>query len=797
MASLSSISIELNVTGEREATQALRRFKDQQEQTSKSILTAANQIERSISELEKLERLKRRGIINSRQQAEAEKAVARELAALNNLYTRNGRLNTQAAQAQIRSARAAQENAKAAEEAARAQARYARETENLRRTFNVQYAQFARARDAIRQLTEAKRRGILSSEQYAQRIADIRQSYDRMQLGGAGARRSSNDFGVAVQQAGFQISDFAIQVQSGQNVLVAFSQQASQLVGVLPLVANQFGLTTSRAIALSAGLGIAIPLITVAAQLFLNLGKEADDAEEKLEGFEGRVKSLDSTLQAYAQTQDALSRGLLPEEALGLDALDRAKRDLREATDALENFRRLQEGALRSGLGLPDFTGSRQRAEEEAVNQVIAARIRLSELENKLAQERVLLFSEEKRELQDQVRVQDLIKQFGEDSKEVAEEESRIRQETFARRVSELDLTEKQKQVLIELNSVLESNRLELDSMVTASGKLLTNLSGIVGERAIQRGVRTGSIPPQALADLNRPMVEQRATERALEEREEARREAAKANSPDRRRGGVSEEERSLDRLEKRFETLLRNTMTNAENLAAGMKELDTLLEAGRFSAEQRAAAEEALRRQYDKSYLIAQDLAELIGTDLTSAFRAAADGTKSVGDALTDFVNNVLLGTAERLFRSQISDPLTSVLEGSLTGITGPLLNANGNVFGRSGVQAFAMGGVVNQATPFMFGNGGRLGVMGEAGPEAILPLSRGANGKLGVQSSGGTEIVINNYTGQEATATQGGNGRIEVQIGRAVAADITGGGPTYRAIKQTFGLGQQVVRR
>jgi phage-related minor tail protein len=43
----------------------------------------------------------------------------------------------------------------------------------------------------------------------------------------------------------------------------------------------------------------------------------------------------------------------------------------------------------------------------------------------------------------------------------------------------------------------------------------------------------------------------------------------------------------------------------------------------------------------------------------------------------------------------------------------------------------------------------GGKTGLMGEAGPEAIMPLKRGANGKLGVQMEGGAggDTVVNNY--------------------------------------------------
>ena len=58
--------------------------------------------------------------------------------------------------------------------------------------------------------------------------------------------------------------------------------------------------------------------------------------------------------------------------------------------------------------------------------------------------------------------------------------------------------------------------------------------------------------------------------------------------------------------------------------------------------------------------------------------------------------------------------------------------------------VQAFASGGVVGSAS--LFGMRGGLGLMGEAGPEAIMPLKRGADGKLGVAAAGGG-TVVNNY--------------------------------------------------
>jgi lambda family phage tail tape measure protein len=70
---------------------------------------------------------------------------------------------------------------------------------------------------------------------------------------------------------------------------------------------------------------------------------------------------------------------------------------------------------------------------------------------------------------------------------------------------------------------------------------------------------------------------------------------------------------------------------------------------------------------------------------------------------------------------------------------------SAKGNVFTSQGLSAFS-GRVVSSPTVFPFANG--IGLMGEAGPEAILPLKRGRDGKLGITSSnGGSMQTVNVY--------------------------------------------------
>lgn len=95
------------------------------------------------------------------------------------------------------------------------------------------------------------------------------------------------------------------------------------------------------------------------------------------------------------------------------------------------------------------------------------------------------------------------------------------------------------------------------------------------------------------------------------------------------------------------------------------------------------------------------------------------------------------------------------------------------GNLFGGgqlNGLTAFAAGGVISTPAYFPLGPGG-LGVAGEAGPEAILPLARGRDGRLGVAMSGvGTTVSVHIAT-PDVESFRRSDAYITGQIARAVA--------------------------
>ncbi len=81
-----------------------------------------------------------------------------------------------------------------------------------------------------------------------------------------------------------------------------------------------------------------------------------------------------------------------------------------------------------------------------------------------------------------------------------------------------------------------------------------------------------------------------------------------------------------------------------------------------------------------------------------------------------------------------------------------------------------FASGGIVSG--PVTFPMRGGVGLMGEAGPEAIMPLARGTDGKLGVRSGGqGAPTIVMNISTPDAQSFQRSKDQIAAQMSRALS--------------------------
>ena len=167
--------------------------------------------------------------------------------------------------------------------------------------------------------------------------------------------------------------------------------------------------------------------------------------------------------------------------------------------------------------------------------------------------------------------------------------------------------------------------------------------------------------------------------------------------------------------------------------------------EAGGFKEQLAKVVESALDLQTkigDLALDVTNKLADAFADFFIEGKRGFADLAKSAIKEL----NRIIL---KAIFMKNIATPVLKFLNLNANGnvIEGGEVvpSAKGNVFARNKIVPYAYGGIVNRPTIFPMANG--AGLMGEAGPEGILPLKRGKDGKLGVIAQGGGvgNIVVN----------------------------------------------------
>jgi|LauGreDrversion4_1035100.scaffolds.fasta_scaffold00263_1 lambda family phage tail tape measure protein len=234
-------------------------------------------------------------------------------------------------------------------------------------------------------------------------------------------------------------------------------------------------------------------------------------------------------------------------------------------------------------------------------------------------------------------------------------------------------------------------------------------------------------------------------------------------------------------------------------------------------------AQSESFKAVYDQK-LAAADQTENLASKMNSYAGIVHGAFQSMGDALAEFARTGKLdfkGLVDQMLMDLIRFELRaqmSALYGGMNGLSGMMTSAaafftatpvvpaaKGAVYD-TGLQTYAKGGmftnsVVDQPTLFKFAQG--TGLMGEAGPEAIMPLKRDNQGNLGVRGGGSNvDVVINNYSTEKATTKETmdsrGNRRIEVMVGDMVAGELNRvGSNTQQAMTTSYGTTPLLARR
>lgn len=190
-------------------------------------------------------------------------------------------------------------------------------------------------------------------------------------------------------------------------------------------------------------------------------------------------------------------------------------------------------------------------------------------------------------------------------------------------------------------------------------------------------------------------------------------------------------------------------------------------------AASMAAGFDSELRRVRDALSATGKDVSTL-ERGLSKGLRRAFDGLMFDGMKLSDALETVAKSMIQTTYSAAVkpvANHFGGLLAEGVNGVVKGLLPfADGGSFSQGRVMPFANGGVVSG--PVTFPMRGGTGLMGEAGPEAIMPLARGADGKLGVRSAGGGGVsVVMNISTPDVQGFNRSQGQIAAQMSRALS--------------------------
>ena len=246
------------------------------------------------------------------------------------------------------------------------------------------------------------------------------------------------------------------------------------------------------------------------------------------------------------------------------------------------------------------------------------------------------------------------------------------------------------------------------------------------------------------------------------------------------------------------------------------VKIANTQLEAGLITLEEYEAMTTAMAVAIDeeatgKLMKVMQETVEagrdFSNNDIPEEFSLAAEGIEIFTDSWDTMTDAMIRGTTDmedavknmvkvliiELSRLAATQAIKGLFGGSgsgfLQGIASNL--ADGGVVSGGQVKAFAKGGVVNSPTIFPMARGGAVGLMGEAGSEAVMPLTRDSKGRLSVHGGGMNVVVNNNAAGVSVQPRQTEQGLTIDVVMDSLANDVRrGGNRVSDAFEKTYSV-------
>src|SRR6056297_3244286 len=202
-----------------------------------------------------------------RKQKEERASLQQYVQARRQATEENRRYDAEQKKSAITAAKAARENKKVADSYVR-----------IKMAADPVYAAEVKLKQAQRDVITAYKQGNVTRREAVETMRQYRAAVQNGTLAGQGLNKGMNRMGVLFQQTGYQVGDFAVQVQSGTHMMVALGQQATQLVGTFGMLAK-----STKMIALFSGLGIVVPIATAVLGAWMRTAENSADSASNLE----------------------------------------------------------------------------------------------------------------------------------------------------------------------------------------------------------------------------------------------------------------------------------------------------------------------------------------------------------------------------------------------------------------------------------------------------------------------------------------------------------------------------------
>ncbi|MEX5600697.1 hypothetical protein [Pseudophaeobacter sp. C1-32P7] len=551
-----------------------------------------------------------------------------------------------------------------------------------------------------------------------------------------------------LQNTANQIGDIAVQMQGGTSASRALGQQLPQLFGGFAALGGPLGLI-GPLLGTVAALGLPV------AGVLINIGDAAETLDDKMKSLKESISAVKSAqeLSATSGTDLLKNYGDLADEARAIFEINRQIASIRASsalTDVGQKFggkigvkglfgvppeevRELEEAVASYERELEGLNQAYKKSDQEFAK----ADRRIDEINAKLASLREVRGS-----------IGDIAEMFGVTADQARELAAQIAAAGAAQGADQ------QAQAWSDVSTYLEAV-VGTEREATDEGKRFREQIVEVAIKALQLSKIDLASGISAGADQAERLKEELAAALALQNRinfQDSKEYSGRGGDPRR----VGNDDYTSDLNYKSIDDIisdLTKSRGGGSSVSKGLREAQRLYDDTRTEAERYAAELERIERLHREFPEVittevrdravealndaagaAEGMAKRLESGFTNAFTALVTGAGSGREAVQALIADLARMAAQSAFKSLIGG---SDFFGEAASFLFGGANANGNVFQGGSVTPFANGGVVGGPTFFPMA-GGRTGLMGEDGAEAIMPLAR-VNGKLGVKAAGG----------------------------------------------------------